>query len=163
MRVWTFRHLAAAARSRVRAGAAAICIASALVSSLSAEGGRDARCDGLEALTLSGGRIHDQRGRAIGPGDAGTIEVRVMNTGPRPVNYPCVEFTADHAGVKFGADNPKATVYALAPGAATTFAAVVTVAASMRPGTVVRLTARLDVLHGGCTNGRSLAWTAVVR
>ena len=160
-------------RGGVRAAAAAAAAGIALAVSAAAVPARPladgkpaaggARCDGLEKVKLSGGRLLNRNGRALGRGESGSIAVEMTNTGVRAVEYPSVRFAADQAGVAFGADNPKPSVYALAPGATARVSALAAIAASVRSGTAVRLTARLDVLHGGCANGGSLEWTAVVR
>src|SRR5262245_56919513 len=63
-----------------------------------------ARCDGLEGVTLSDGRVRNAHGRVPAPGETGTIAVQVRNPTARAVAYPCVGFGADQAGVTFGAD-----------------------------------------------------------
>jgi hypothetical protein len=117
-------------------------------------------CADAGKLTLSDPTSRNARGGKVGPGDTVVLAVRLTNSTGRGFAYPCVGFAADTPGVAFSGPNPVFPGgYAIGPGETSTFEINAQLSPSIAPGTVVRVTAWVDSLHAGCTNGATLAWT----
>ena len=121
--------------------------------------GASHNCADAGKLTLSNPTSRPARGGKVRPGDTVLLAVRLTNSAERGFAYPCVGFAADAPGVAFSGPNPVFTGgYAIKPGETSTFEIDAQLSASIPPGTVVHVTAWVDSLHAGCTNGATLGW-----
>lgn len=99
-------------------------------------------CPGSGQVTLANPQIVDQDGGApqvIAPGTTAMATVLVTNAGAMGLAYPCLALATDNQAVTVGVGGP--TLYSLNSGISETYAVDVTFAASIPPGTVVRVAA----------------------
>lgn len=123
-------------------------------------------CTGVDQLVLSGAQIVGADGGAgAAPGSSATVSVSLTDpAGGSGVGYPCVGFEADDPRVTFDVGDPVfSDAYAILSGRTMVLQIGVQFGATIAPGTVVRFTAWIDVLNGGCTNGSDLSWDVLVQ
>jgi hypothetical protein len=124
----------------------------------------EATCTGVDQLTLSDPQVKNLEGGPISAGQAGTIEILITNGSAQAVAYPCIGFATDDTRVSFTGTNPVFTgSFSITPSVSLSAKIDAQWKASIPSGTVVHLTAWVDVLHGGCTQGAELHWDVTVR
>ena len=123
-------------------------------------------CNGVDQLVLSSPQIVVADGGAgAAPGSEAIVSVSLVDPPGAPgIGYPCVGFQADDPRVTFDVDDPVfSNAYATLSGQTMVLQIGVRFGASIPLGTVVRFTAWIDVLNGGCTNGNDLSWNVQVQ
>lgn len=111
-------------------------------------------CGNIGEITIASIQVVDAGPpRGASPGQTALIEVRLSNTGKQAFQNPCVGLATDNPMVSVLPPNPYWGLFAVLPGTSETTTLVLSFDAAIQVGATVLVTAWVDALHAGCTNG----------